>query len=500
MTPFQQQELAKQLSKEGYSPEQINKYFEYKTQASTPALQPKGESFLKSAIKDPIKTLIVKPGVRTAQAGIALLGGAKGRQFAEQDQKVNLPLLGEFNIEAQRGGLSGVKQIAGDAAKTASYLYTPGGIGAVGRTVGAGSKTLQGLKVGGITGGLFSGGESAIQNNSLKTIAKDTLTGGATGALIGGAIPAAMGGIKSLGKVNLSSLPKIEKPSIFQSNLVKKRLSELDKLDNYSSVRNATTKATERGFNVKKIIAETDLLHNAVDETGTIRTTKPDGAYDQVKNFLKPQESVVTDILKKEGKTVPLGMVETKLKKAVNDSGLKGGAKLRALKNVEDDIAGYRLDADKDGYISLATIQEAKIDKTSNINYLNPESKRADKAIAKGLRELIEESTDLVDVKNINNELSQYYSVLDYLERIDGKKVEGGKLGRYFAQTIGGIVGSHFGPVGTVVGAELAGKIKGIQMSSKFGKKIGSDLKISPAMQQAINKSKSSVISLPPAN
>ena len=78
--------------------------------------------------------------------------------------------------------------------------------------------------------------------------------------------------------------------------------------------------------------------------------------------------------------------------------------------------------------------------------------------------------------------------MLGLLEKLDGKKVQGGKLGKYFAQTIGSIVGSHFGPLGAIVGAELGGGIKGSLMSSTFGRAAGSQLEQSAAMQKALSQ------------
>ena len=83
------------------------------------------------------------------------------------------------------------------------------------------------------------------------------------------------------------------------------------------------------------------------------------------------------------------------------------------------------------------------------------------------------------------------------LEKLDGKKVEGGKLGKYFAQTVGGMVGSHFGPLGAIAGAELGGGIKGVQMSSKFKGKTGIPLKQSEDMQRAVSQSKLPRLGLP---
>lgn len=294
------------------------------------------------------------------------------------------------------------------------------------------------------------------------------------GTLVGGLIPAtletAMSGVNRFGKQGRVN------------RIIDQRTKELDQIEsNYTTIRKQV--AGNKGDEAKKILASTDLLQGAVDTDGTLRT---EGAIAELNAFLKPQEDVIYKNLVSEGKTIPLTEVEKRLKSAVDASGVKGGARLRALKNVEDDIAGYALDADKNGNIKIADIHKAKVDKYANINYLDPESKKIDKVIAKSLKGIVESETKSVDVKKLNDELSQYYSVQKLLEKLEGKKVKGGKLGKYFAQTIGAIVGSHFGPLGAIAGSEIGGAIKGANMSSKFGGATGNKLQQSEAMQAAI--------------
>lgn len=518
MSPQQEQQLRQQAKLRGYDEAKTNAYVDFvrnktasQIEASRPVAsapkQQQGDGFIKSLAKDAFKTLIVKPGARIGQAAAYGLGAITKdenlKNAAFEDTNINLGLLGNYDIEGQRGGVSGVKQVVGDAAKTASYLYTPGKAASVikgGFSGAVKQSALQGAKAGAIGGGLYGGGQAAIDDKSGGEIVKDTLTGAAAGGVAGGVLGAGVplavkgaqktaGAIKAAAKIN---------PLSSESRIIVKRTNELTKLENSNSkLRSLSANSSGKGIDVKKLLAETDLLHNAVDDTGTIRTQN---ALTDLQDFIKPQESIISRSLHKEGKKLPLGIVESHLKKAVNDSGLKGGAKIRALKNVADDIEGYALEVDKDGYIPLALLQDAKIDKYSNINFLNPETKRADKAIARGLKELVETHTTSVDVKQLNDELAQWFSLEKYLEALDGKKVDGGKLGKYFAQTLGGIAGSHFGPLGTVAGAEIAGRIRGATMKSKFGSKIGRNLEQSPAMQSAIEKAADKVIELPQSN
>lgn len=533
----------------------VQEFLQQKQQApALPQQQPvQQDGFFKSLAKDATTTLAVKPALRTGQALSAtsafvstkknegdrkklqaqlddilrqtkttsgqekadlqakardILATMMGKEQAQgraidktneayKDRNINLPGLGTTKIEGQRGGLSGVKQIAGDAAKSASYLYTPVKGGQAVKT-GLRSSVIQGAKqsavVGMVGGALYSGGQAAIEDKSLGTIGKEATIGGATG-MVGGAVLGAGGAVvgrglqKTVGKVG--SLIK----NTPEERIVNNRLKELNKLESsYAVLRKQVAKAKEKGIDVKKLIAEKDFLVNSVDDTGTIRTQN---AIADLNDFIRPQEDVISKNLQKEGKKIPLGMVKQKMKQAVDDSGVKGGAKIRAYKNIEDDIAGYALEADKDGYIPLSVIHDAKVDKYANINYMNPESKRVDKALAKGLKEIVEGQSKSVDVKSLNRELSQYYTMQKFLEALDGRKVDGGKLGKYFKQTIGSIAGSKFGPLGAMAGSEIGGRIHSAQVSGKFGRSIGAEMKPSSLMSEAVEKGKDKVISLP---
>lgn len=313
-----------------------------------------------------------------------------------------------------------------------------------------------------------------------------------------------VGAVKHIPDSIAKAQAAFEKASV--GKVVKSRIKELDKLESGNAVvRKAIANAGTRGIDVKDIVANTDLLQGAVDKSGTLRTTQDGGAVDQLNEFIKPQEGVISQTLEREGKTVPLADLEKTLVDAVGKSSVKGGAKIRALKNAAQDIEGYKLDAvDAEGkpwvegesqgepHIPLKIVHDAKVDKYANIDYTNPESAKTDKVIAKALKETVEKNTDSVDAKALNEELSSHYATLGFLEKLDGKKVAGGRLGKYFAQTVGSIVGSHFGPLGGIIGAEAGGLLKGAQMEQTFGKGGGTALEQSDAMKAAIEANQSS--------
>lgn len=283
-------------------------------------------------------------------------------------------------------------------------------------------------------------------------------------------------------------------PEIKATKLIDSRKTELESLDGYKSVQKVVQKNKDRGIDVKDLVSTPfkaddgstiDLLHGAVDKNGTINTKGEGNAIDTLQQHIKPAESVVSDNLKKEGVSIPLSTVQKKLTAAVDSSGLEGAALMRARNEVTADIKGYKLRANEDGTIPLYKLHDAKVDKYSNINFMTePEKQKSAKSIASALKALVEDNTKSINVKATNKELSKYYAVIDYLDKLDGKKVEGGRLGKYFAKTVGAMVGGHFGPLGAIAGAEAAGAIKGAQFKTTFGRP-GTAMESMPGLQRS---------------
>jgi len=311
------------------------------------------------------------------------------------------------------------------------------------------------------------------------------------GTVIGTSIPLISESVKSIqNKTN---------PEIRAIALIEKRKSELDKLDRTQTIRKATEKGNERGIDIKKILSETDVLHGSVDNTGKISTKGAGGAIEQYTNdFIKGNEGLVSQSLKKEGNSIAPQIIKKKLEEAVMKAGIEGKALTNAKNAIADELAGYALRANKNGSIPIETIHSAKIDKYNSINFFTEgNTKKYDKTVAKALKEIVETYTTSIDVKNINKELSKHFAVIDYLNKLDGKVVDGGKLGKYFAQTIGAIVGSQFGPLGAVVGAEAGGAIKSGIMQRSFAGKTGKILSEAKSILEAKAFNKEPMLQLP---
>ncbi len=185
------------------------------TTAPTTTLSPEGGSLLargakalfKGVVQDPAKALIVRPALRFAGALaspiVSAFGdeGDKNRFQQLTSNPIDTPL---GTVEGQKSGVSGAKQIAGEALESGTDIASM----AIGGGQGANALTqpntfikgaIQGAKAGALTGGVFGAGQGTAkalqEDKSTGDIITSGLTGGAVGAITGGAIGGLTGGI-----------------------------------------------------------------------------------------------------------------------------------------------------------------------------------------------------------------------------------------------------------------------------------------------------------------
>ena len=197
------------------------------------------DGFLKTLIKDPIKTLVVKPAIRTANA----LGAAGVYAFGNQDQKervdkylsedqvVDVPVLGRYTIEGVKNKPTDVaKQLTGEALKTGSYLVGGGGtVGAAKTAFGGGLKSavMQGAKAGAVSGGAYGAGQSLEEGGSVTDALKSAATGVAIGGAVGAAVPlvpAAARGVKNIFSTRAEN--QATKTALLQSGAADSRVAK----------------------------------------------------------------------------------------------------------------------------------------------------------------------------------------------------------------------------------------------------------------------------------
>lgn len=422
----------------------------------------------------------------SAKAGINQI-----KQGFEQTQNAG------FNpIKLLEGGITGGAGIINTVLSPIAPIFSPinKGIGSVANKVSNLPEVQQFANSG--VGHLSSRVAENISN--LSTIA----------GTIGGAIEASLPKPKTSIVGPTTPIETVVKDNVSQTTpkpvikLIANRTNELSKLDTqYSALRKFNQYSTDNGVSTRARIASTDILDGAVDETGTIRTTQPGGPIDQYKaQTLDNAEGLVKNLLTKEGGKTNLGEVQIRLEDAINNSGLQGADLKVALNKVKQEISGLKLKADQNGDIPNSLLQDAKINTYNNINFQTPpEVSTYRKAIANGYKTLIEKNSSL-NIKDINAELAKYLKDIEYLKLLDGKKVQGGKLGKYFAQISGNLIGGATGSavggpvgsaIGTVVGGEIAGRIKGNTLSKTFGGDSGLVAPKNPILENAINQSQS---------
>lgn len=282
-------------------------------------------------------------------------------------------------------------------------------------------------------------------------------------------------------------------PVARQANLI------ADTEKNYAKLRKNNSFETDGGAESRNRIATANVLMDAVDESGTIRTKEPGGAVEQYKKLtLDNAEGIVRDALVQEGKFVKPEVVKAAMIDKIKSSGLEGADLKTALKRVGSEIDGMKLRANANGEIPLEIVHDSKLNQYNNIDFNTPsEVGTTRKALASALKEVVE-NTSGVNVKEINAELGKYLKDIERLSNLDGRKVQGGKLGKYAAQIAGNVAGAALGSVGgpmgtaagTILGGEIAAKIKGMIMSDTFNIDSGTTLTKSKVLEDAITKYK----------
>ena len=272
--------------------------------------------------------------------------------------------------------------------------------------------------------------------------------------VLGRFIPGAGRGLKSIGTKEGRGVKTVAKREKILTQLgrdKKKVRQALDQMDD----------------DTRKVFVESDLLSGAVDKNGTVSTQEALSNFD---DFIEPFEGIVRRNLAEEGTTISTSVIEKKLDDVIAGSGVTGAAKTKLLREAKQEISGLKLDADDLGDIPLEIVHQAKVTRNRGVNYLDPEKHARDKFVARAMKELVEENA-VSNVIKMNEELSRLYKMRTLLEKLNGVKVEGGRLGKQFSAVIGGIAGGAAGgPLGAIGGAETGRFLRGQQLKGTLGR------------------------------
>lgn len=271
-------------------------------------------------------------------------------------------------------------------------------------------------------------------------------------------------------------VPKVAKQ--LDERSVKNVVDEIAKIeDKYAGTRKANLYSKDVDASRARI-AESNVLDGAVDTDGVIRTKTPGGVIDAYRaQTIDGLEDIVRKGLKESKETIPVTMVRQALVREIGKSGLEGADLVTALKKIDKELEGLDVRIKGSSIVDLSYLHDNKIATTKNINYLTPPEKSTyRKAVARAYQKLVQDNSKKVDVEGINKELSKYLDDIKRLERLDGARAEGGRLGKYTASMAGTLIGGAAGSVGGgvgaavggIVGGEAAAALKGLGMSRTF--------------------------------
>lgn len=436
-----------------------------------PQTQSQQDGFISSVVKDPIKQLIVRPGVRIGQALVGLGAEAFGSeqtkqradQFAQADQKVHIPILGDYTIEGQKMGMSGVKQIGGDALKSASYLYTPGAASSAFKgatTAGQVIKTaaIQGAKSGAMIGGMYNAGDSLQQNQSLGDTLSNTLKGALGGAVVGGATSAAVTGA-------------IQGFNSLKDKAAQTTIAKYDELfSNTKAGKNLLDKSSQQGKSPSKFLVEHNFIVDV--EKGKINATP---TIDKIQTHAQQYDDVLDQILQVKDETLGADQIslqslgnKVKEKLASNPQNKASGYLNQQYKQVNGIINDLTSQyGDTVNLQTLNQIKQAQWKQASVFDATRPNySKDIHYNFGSVAKNTIEDLVQQVDVKSLNNYIGDHYNAIKNLQRLDGKTVKGGRLGGYFGRVVGSIAGSSHGPVGAIMGAQIGDSVSTIMQNN----------------------------------
>lgn len=345
------------------------------------------------------------------------------------------------------------------------------------------------------TGAVYGGGQSLERGDTIQeaipNVAENAAYGGVGAAVLGAGLPAVAKPIVN----TVRGAMRRATPEGRMAVAIENRANELEAINNnYVNMRKSTSFTPDsRKSNINRV-AETDVLVNAVDENGLIRTKETGGAIDQYKALkLDGKESVVRANLERNQETARITDIKKKLDNVIQTGNLPidEAEKARATNQV---IVDALLREYPDGNVPLVRLHDEKI-KVANLAYKNPDPSVRTKAkdIARGYKELVEDYSSF-DVKAINKELAPIYEDIKFLQELDGKRVKGGKLSRNFAQISGNIIGGAVGnaaggPFGAAIGAaaggELASKVRGLALSKTLGRAVNKEIPKNTVLEKA---------------
>lgn len=426
------------------------------------------DGFLETLIKDPIKTLLVKPADRFAEAvgRTGVLGQDIKKGYEMMSDEGQSRTFGGIEVEPQKAfGEGGAGQIAGDVLKSGSYLYTGGKVpgiiqsGMKGNIIKAGMK---GAQTGAITGAAYGAGEGLHQGKDAQGVLTDAAIGGGIGLATGGVL----GGV---GGVVGTALNK--------NNVVKDMIrNDVDTLlKNGRAMTNATSLVRQKNVPIDEILADPEVFRGLKVENNKI---EPDDALAVLDERIDAMMGAKGKLLKEFDRTsmqIPREEVRKRAKAAVTK-----------LSPADEKILMDSIDAQIDALPESMTLSQlddfrARFRASARNARGLQKSDNEYAALENAARDTLFDATDNMpfdtnkEFPALNTEIKNLIVTRDFIDKtLRGRNAPGAGWAREaLARLLGGMAGgaSH-GPIGVILGSEAGRAIANVIANKNLGNSI----------------------------
>lgn len=373
------------------------------------------------------------------------LGGKKGEtQRLDQTSGEKFDILG-YREGQELGGGDTLKQVGGNLLMNAANVLVPGeGKLAIEATkAGLLKSGLMGAKSFAKVGAAYSGGEGLEEGRTVGQSLGQAAVGGVTAGALGLGFGVAGKGLRNLADTAKLATPEGARASYTQaidSGLGKYGKGTGDTMFDYGIDHNQT--GSEAAYQIRNEIAR-----KANDNLTEVLKTQNN--YTPVDTWLKDSLSNI------DNGTGRYSNIETEIRRHVADI-------------VNNDPKYARLivvNAEGKAMLPDWALNELKQQNWQNSKFAfsgDPsitDRAQANLAMGRGARKIIEKNTKGLNVGEYNKELGRLYDAADVLEKKGDKALFTEKYSHLLSKVTGGIVGSHQGIIGTIVGMHAADTI-----------------------------------------
>ena len=237
-----------------------------------------------------------------------------------------------------------------------------------------------------------------------------------------------------------------------------------DLFDGTVTTKKLATKMRDKGTNVAEVLAANDKYIPDVQDGKIVA----DKALVNVQDDASALAKIIRGVIETDDRMVNVQQLRDQALQEIRGLKLRGDEYNRVRANILRDFDFYAEQyANAAGEVPLTLLDDIKKAKYENINWNNPDLLTADRAVARAARRTIENNITSAPIRKLNAEVGKLYDAQEMLEKLQGRAIKGGRLGKYFARTFGIGIGGFQGPFGAIVGG-VTGDILADAMQTSY--------------------------------